>query len=134
MHNIQVTCSVNNDKIMRKIQILLITMVNIIFVTLKLIHVSYVFFHAEFKYVIRTGLSPTNFVWQNFLKCNFSKFGLFVMQSVCFTYAEALYYIVITVWPWELNNYKCRMHVSPITDSQSVQAQMYWHVSTWNKQ
>jgi len=38
------------------------TQVNIIFVTRKLICVSYVFFHAELKPVIRTALSPTGFV------------------------------------------------------------------------
>lgn len=52
----------NAEKIMRKIQILLITVINIIFVTMKLIHVSYVFFHIEFKSVLRIALSPTNFV------------------------------------------------------------------------
>jgi len=29
---------------------------------------SHVFFHAEFKYVIRTAVSPTVFVSENFLK------------------------------------------------------------------
>ena len=52
----------NTGKIMKKTQILLIIMVNIIFVTMKVIHVSYVFFHTEIKYVIRIALSPTNFV------------------------------------------------------------------------
>jgi len=37
------------------------TAVNIIFVTRKLISVSYVFFHAEFKCIIRTALLPTGF-------------------------------------------------------------------------
>jgi hypothetical protein len=36
------------------------------FVTLKLICVSHVFFHAEFRYVIRTALSPTVFVTEFF--------------------------------------------------------------------
>jgi len=49
-----------------------ITLVNIIFAIWKVICASYVFFDAEFKYVIRTALSPTVFVWQNILQCNFS--------------------------------------------------------------
>jgi len=36
--------------------------------------------------------------------------------------AAALYYILNTVWTGKLNN-KSSMHVSPITDSQTVQAQ-----------
>ena len=39
-----------------------VTPVNIIFVILKAVSVPYVFFHAEFKYVIRIALSPTVFV------------------------------------------------------------------------
>jgi len=42
------------------------TQVNIIFVTLKLICVSNVFFHAELNCVIRSALSPTVFVWKSF--------------------------------------------------------------------
>jgi hypothetical protein len=42
------------------------TPVHIIFVTRKLICVFHVFFHAEFKCVIRIALTPTGFVQQNF--------------------------------------------------------------------
>ena len=63
-----------------------ITLVNIIFVTWKLICVSYLFFHAEFKYVIRTALAHTFFVRENFLKCNFSRFS-----SFCYT--TSMFYI-----------------------------------------
>ena len=60
------------------------TPLNIIFVTRKIIRVSYVFFQAVFKCVIRTALSPTVFVRQNFLKCNCSEFSFFVTLPVCF--------------------------------------------------
>jgi len=43
------------------------TLVKIIFVTLKIICVSNVFFHVEFKCVIRSTLSPTVFMWKSFL-------------------------------------------------------------------
>jgi hypothetical protein len=44
------------------VPIVLIAVVNRIFVTLKLICVCCAFFHAGFKYVIKTALSPTVFV------------------------------------------------------------------------
>jgi len=50
----------------------------------KIICVSYVFFYAEFKFVIRIALPPTVFMWQNFLKCNFRKFRFFVTLPVTF--------------------------------------------------
>jgi hypothetical protein len=71
----RVTLTVNNDNI---------RMVNKIFVTWKLNCVSCVSFHAELQYVIRTALSPAVFVWQNFLKFNFSKFSYFVNLAGCF--------------------------------------------------
>jgi len=37
--------------------------------------------------------------------------------------AEALYYILNTVWLLKLNHNKDSRYVSPITDSQTVQAQ-----------
>jgi hypothetical protein len=52
-----------------------VTSVNITVVAWKLICVPHVFPHAECKHVVRTALSPTVFVWQNFLKCNFSEFS-----------------------------------------------------------
>jgi len=98
----------------------LITPVNIIFPTRTLIWVSYVFIHTEFKYVIRTSLSPTVFVTQKALKCNFSEFRFFVTLLVCFKYGWALYYISNTVWAWTLNHKNSR-HVSPITDNKTMQ-------------
>ena len=110
-----------------------VTPVNIIFVTWKQICVSYVFFHAEFKYGIRTALSPTVLVWQNFLKCSFSKFSFSVLLPVHFKYGWGSVYILSIVWVWKLNQNKESRHVSVITDSQTVQAQdMYWHAGTWN--
>ena len=38
-------------------------------------HVSFVLFHAKFKYFIRISLSLTVFVWQAFSKCNFKDKG-----------------------------------------------------------
>jgi len=47
--------------------------------------------------------------------------------------AEALNYILNTVWAWKLNHDKDSRHVSPITDSQTVTiSDMHWHVGTWN--
>jgi hypothetical protein len=75
------------------------TLVNVIFVTLKLICVSNVYFHAELKCVIRSAQSPTVFVWKSFLKCNFSKFS-FCLSCYQHTLnmAEAIYYILNTEW------------------------------------
>jgi len=75
------------------------TQVNITFVTLKLIRVSNVFFHAEFKSVIRSALLPTIFVWKRFLKCNYSKFSfcLSCYQHIL-NIAEAIYYILNIKW------------------------------------
>ena len=64
------------------------------------------------------------FLWQNLsLNYNFSEFSF----SLCYQYvvnmAEALYYILNIVWTRKLNHNKDSRHVSPITDSQTVQAQ-----------
>jgi hypothetical protein len=37
----------------------------------------YVFFHAEFKYIIIIALSSAVFAWKNFLNFNFSEFSFF---------------------------------------------------------
>jgi hypothetical protein len=101
-----------------------ITLVHAILVTWKLICVSYVFFHAEFKHVIRTALSCTGFVRQNFLKCNFNKFTACCHTTTVLNMAEANYILNI-VWAWKLNRNKDSRHVSPITDSQTMQGQTY---------
>jgi len=38
--------------------------------------------------------------------------------------AEAHYYILNIAWAWKLNHNKDSRHESPITDSQTVQAQI----------
>ena len=38
--------------------------------------------------------------------------------------AEARYYILNIAWAWKLNHNKDSRHESPITDSQTVQAQI----------
>jgi hypothetical protein len=75
------------------------TQLNIMFVTLKLICVSNVFFHAEFKSVIRCALLPTIFVWKRLLKCNYSKFSfcLSCYQHIL-NIAEVIYYILNIKW------------------------------------
>jgi len=47
----------------RVIKETILSPVNTVFVTWKVIWVWYVFFHAEFKYVIRIALPHTGFVW-----------------------------------------------------------------------
>jgi hypothetical protein len=93
------------------------SLVNIIFVTWKLICVFYVFFHANSNMLLEISQSPTVFVWQNFLKFSFSEFSWFFFHatSMVLNMAE-LYYILNIVWVWKLN-------ASPITDSQTVQVQ-----------
>jgi hypothetical protein len=54
------------------------------FVTWKLICVSYVYLDAEFKYVIKTALSPTVLLWQNFLEGSLSKFGFYCHATSMF--------------------------------------------------
>lgn len=100
------------------------TLVNIIFVTLKLTCVSNLFFHAKFKCVIRSAISPTVFVWKSFLKYNFSQlsFCLSCYQHIL-NMAQATYYILNIEWAWKFNHSKDSRHVSPIRDSQTVQAQ-----------
>jgi hypothetical protein len=48
-----------------------ITLLNVIFITWKLFHVSYVFFHIEFKYVIRIALFTHSFCVTEFFKMQF---------------------------------------------------------------
>jgi len=61
---------------------------------------------------------------RNFLKHNFSKFSLFLSHCQYVLYMTvALYNILNIVWAWKLNHNKDSRHVSPITDSQTVQAQ-----------
>jgi len=43
--------------------------------------------------------------------------------------AEARYYILNIVWAWKLNHKKDSWHESPITDSQTVQAQICTNTS-----
>jgi hypothetical protein len=100
-----------------------ISLANIIFVPWKLMCVSYVFFHTEFKYVIRIALSP-RFCMTEFLKCNFSEFHYFLCYQYIINMAEAHYYILNIVWACKLNHNKDSRHVCPITDSQTV--------GTWN--
>ena len=68
---------------------LLIKLVNVIFVTLKLIYVSGVFFLSGFKYVTRIALPPTEI-----LKCNFSKFNFLSRYQYALNMAEALNFIL----------------------------------------
>ena len=58
-----------------------------------------------------------------FLKRNFSKFGFFFVTLPVFLYMIVALYILKIVWAWKLNHNKDSRHVSPITDSQTVQAQ-----------
>ena len=103
---------------------------NITSVTWESIFVSYVFFKAEFKYVTRTTLSPTVFcVREIFWNAILVKFSFFLSRYQYVLYMTvALYNILNIVWTWKLNHNKDSRHVSPITDSQTVQAQT---VQTW---
>ena len=101
-----------------------IIMVIIIFIIWKLMCVLYVFIHAEFKYISRTAISPTGFVRQNSLICNYNECGYFL--SCCqdvLDMVEALHYMLNVVWICKLNHDKDSRHVSPIKDSQAVRAQ-----------
>ena len=94
---------------------------------IKLSFVSYAFFHTEFKYVTRIAPSPTNFVWHNFLKCNFKDFVSFFLLSrfQCGSNkAGALHCTSNTAQAWKLHHNTDSRPWSPITDSQTVQAQL----------
>ena len=106
------------------VSIVLITVVNVMFVTWKLICVYCAFFHSELKYVIKTALSPTVFVWHFFLNCNFKDDPFLSRYQYVLNIAETRYYVLKIVWAWKLNHNKDRRHESPITDSQTVQAQI----------
>jgi len=99
-----------------------VTLVNIIFVTWEQIYVSHVFFHVEFKYVIRIAVSPTFFGSKNFFKCYLANLFVLSRYQYVLNVAEDLYYILNTTWEWKLNHDKDSKHVSPIRDSQTVQA------------
>jgi hypothetical protein len=89
------------------------SLANIIFVTWKLIRVSYEFFYVEFKYVIRIALSST-------VLCE----RIFLSRCHCvLNMASVLYYISNIVWAWKHNHNEDSRHVSPIKDSQTVQSQ-----------
>jgi hypothetical protein len=89
----------------------------LIFVTRKVVWISCVFFHAEFKYVIKTVPSPAVFMWQNFLKFNFSEINFLATLTACLN--MGLYCSLNIVWACKLNHNKDSRHVSPITDSQT---------------
>ena len=89
------------------------------FVTRKLICVHHVLFHTEFKYVIRIALSSSVSVWHNF----FSEFISLSRHKFALNMPEALYCILKKEWAWKHNHSKDSRQVSPITDSQTVQAQ-----------
>jgi len=46
--------------------------------------------------------------------------------------AKALHYISNTVWACKLHHNANSRHVSPITDSQTLQAQICTDTGTWN--
>ena len=97
-----------------------VTLVNIVFVTWKIIYVYYVFFQADFKYVIRIASSQNNFFVADVLKCSFTEFGSF--WSVCqfvLNMVQALYYILSTLRAWKLSHNEDSRHVSPIIDRQT---------------
>jgi len=100
-----------------------VTLVNINFVTWEQTYVSHVFFHAEFKCVITIAVSPTLFVSENFLKCCLANLVVLSRYQYVLNAAQALYYILNTTWEWKLDHNKDSRHVSPMRDSQTVQAQ-----------
>jgi hypothetical protein len=59
---------------------------------------SHVFFHAEFKYVIRIAVSPKVFVSENFLKCYLANLDVLSSYQYVLNMAEALYNILNTMW------------------------------------
>jgi hypothetical protein len=60
----------------------------------------------------------------NFLKCNFSEISFFfVPLPICFKYGWGTLHILNIVCTWTLNHNKDSKHVSPITDSLTVQTQ-----------
>ena len=90
-------------------------LVNIIFVTWKIICVFYVFFHSNSNMLLEIAQSPT-VLYDKFSKFSFSKFSCFLNATIMVLNMAELYYILNIVWIWKLN-------VSPITDSQTVQVQ-----------
>ena len=80
-------------------------------------------FPREFECYWKSFISPTVFVWQNFLKFSFNDFFCHATR-MGLNIAEAHYYILNIVWAWwKRNHNKDSRHVSPITDSQTVQVQ-----------